>query len=798
MVGNIRIKGRPLRFAFLIEPNDKKALLKAIELNTVLWGGPFNPIIPLYQAKTKRWRKNAFRKTAKDINVGYIQAFDPDYLVCDFNPPDYIKNSGLAILKTDDILPSKENPDRFQYGIGLNEILSWLYNEYFRFVQRDPVNIVVPKIPARNKHFWSSWLGKLPDDFQEALMDSGYKQALEITTPKVKSLNKILKPKTLYPRRIMQHGLQTVGRGSFSHESILFYLDPSDFLDIVDYWNLRASGRSVLPAPITLTNDGYYREVVKDFIKSSQWTSRHNSALKHRANIIPSTSQTMDDARDFVTSLGLDKDEDGSNPILLHHWYPRIWDEWARGKDHTDPHDVHYDSEKEVDLSEFNDKVLLATSIPENIEFQFTGNPVIANEISYNIYGDLEKYAEVFPKTYGESVERTLGSIGTFRDWRIGRNGLVRLVDSMRSVSWDLPLAEEIFSSWLEDNGWQYQQSSSGKLAKELNKQIESWSYGLANKELIELIGSMAVSIDGEGRDKTVAYIKSKMRAIFGDEKRLEKFIELNLFSLGVNAKCPNCQRGSWYDLEDIDEKLSCPKCLQEFRAIDSLSESKWSYKTVGPLSVPNFAEGAISVVLAIEFFSERRMSSVQTTPVYSFNASKTGSGKKLEADFAFLWRESAYGEVADGVAFGEAKTFNEFKKKDFNRMRSLAKDFPGAVLVFSTLRDSLTPFEIIELKKLAKIGNKHWKLERPINPVLILTGKELFSFHRPPYCWSDQEQNKYRDSYGILGLARATQQKYLGMKRWDVVWHEELENKRKRSKKQRVKSKRSIAQKSL
>jgi len=388
-------------------------------------------------------------------------------------------------------------------------------------------------------------------------------------------------------------------------------------------------------------------------------------------------------------------------------------------------------------------------------------------------------------------LKRALGSIGTSRDWRIGRNGLVRLVKSSRATSWELPLAEDIFSSWLKDNGWDYQLSSSGKLAKELNKQIEGWSYGLANKKIIKLIGEMAISVDGEGRDKTVAYIKSKMKVIFGDDKRLEKFIELNLFSLGVNTKCPNCQRSSWYNLEDLNNTLTCTKCLQEFRAIDSLSGSNWAYKTVGPISVPNYAEGAISVVLAVELFSERRMSSVQTTPVYSFNATKKSSGKKLEADFVFLWRESAYGEMADGVAFGEAKTFNEFKKKDFERMKSIAKDFPGAILIFTTLRDSLTQYEIDELKKIAKVGNKYWKLERPINPVLILTANELFSFHRPPYCWSDKEQKLYRDCYGILGLARATQQKYLGVKRWDTVWHEEFEKKHKVvSKKQKSRAK--------
>lgn len=52
---------------------------------------------------------------------------------------------------------------------------------------------------------------------------------------------------------------------------------------------------------------------------------------------------------------------------------------------------------------------------------------------------------------------------------------------------------------------------------------------------------------------------------------------------------------------------------------------------------------------------------------------------------------------------------------------------------------------------------------------------------HKPPYCWSDKDQNKYRNHHGILGLAKATQQKYLGIQSWDSVWHKKLEDKHKK-----------------
>jgi hypothetical protein len=90
---------------------------------------------------------------------------------------------------------------------------------------------------------------------------------------------------------------------------------------------------------------------------------------------------------------------------------------------------------------------------------------------------------------------------------------------------------------------------------------------------------------------------------------------------------------------------------------------------------------------------------------------------------------EKANGGIAETqksccVIVGECKTYGEFKEKDFARMRYLAETFPGAILVFSTLRKSLNANEVTEITRIAKAGREHWKADRPINPVLIGLGQ--------------------------------------------------------------------------
>ena len=83
MLGSINIKLRPIKLGFLVNPNDKKSLMRAIEINSMLWGGSYNPIIPTFKKIPASWKKNheGFGYNAKKIQMGYVDAFDPDFLV---------------------------------------------------------------------------------------------------------------------------------------------------------------------------------------------------------------------------------------------------------------------------------------------------------------------------------------------------------------------------------------------------------------------------------------------------------------------------------------------------------------------------------------------------------------------------------------------------------------------------------------------------------------------------------------------------------------------------------------------
>jgi hypothetical protein len=80
-LGSVNITLRPLRLAFLVDPADTSGVMEAIELNTFLWGGMFNPIVPVYRRTPKKWQSKFERTTAREVSEGLVRAFDPDYVV---------------------------------------------------------------------------------------------------------------------------------------------------------------------------------------------------------------------------------------------------------------------------------------------------------------------------------------------------------------------------------------------------------------------------------------------------------------------------------------------------------------------------------------------------------------------------------------------------------------------------------------------------------------------------------------------------------------------------------------------
>lgn len=770
---------RPIKLAFLVEPSDINALHTAISVNTFLWGGMHNPIVPAFQRMPKNWARHTLSGTKKaDVVRGYLDAYDPDFVVPLGNCAQHEWNlANRNIIKVEEILPKLDEDFAPGYGIGLFEVLNQCYKEEFKFKRTEQLNIIFPELPKKYMLFLQSVFGTLPKEVDDIIKNQ-FDTKLDIKRPKIsiQQFYKYLAQDYLFPRRMTMWKIKPERQNSFNNGQCLFVMDATKSLDIIDYWNLRAIGWNVIPVPIQIIDDQGLKTLAEMFIEENYWPYRGNSNIYHNTTILKSRNVSEHKATHFAQSLNLKKPEKEGNPKhFLQFWYPRIWDNWARDKDGVVSCNLSVDTQ-EHDFNDLPDGYISLRTVDPKLMFKrsFTGMPRFANEISMRFYGnERDPLAEVIPEG-GPDLASSFGAIG-WNEWRVGGKGLVYLSHySNSNIRLKLPLAEPVFNSWMKSQTWDVTLSPTGRIAKQMLKQVGGvWGISfLAKPRLIHLLERMA-----EGKTLNKQVVLGEMQRIANEQKFsadpgyfIKMLTERDIIRLGLEVQCPTCQQYSWHAINNLDYSISCEKCLQEFTLpTHSPGELKWAYRAHGPFSLPKKAYGVYAVLLTLRFFS--KVLEGATSPLLSFTAKH--SNKNLEADLGIFYQKMIYGREKRELIFAECKTYNLFENIDIDRMKTLAKSFPGAVIVFSTLRNHLTEKEKKLIRPLANNGRRYWRDNKSYNPILVLTGTELFSGRSINEAWKNKggRHNEFASTHhyiaDLLPLCDLTQQLYLGMSSW-------------------------------
>ena len=277
-------------------------------------------------------------------------------------------------------------------------------------------------------------------------------------------------------------------------------------------------------------------------------------------------------------------------------------------------------------------------------------------------------------------------------------------------------------------------------------------------------------------------------------DRIFETLVKRKAVELGLEFKCNECSKWSWYAANQLDYSLICNFCIKpfDFPIIDPTNKklSKWAYRVVGPFALPDNAQGGYAAALSIRFFSEIVGGFDYAGVTWSSGQELTlNTNKKVEVDF-MLWyrrRKKIYGTersfFGNGLpnfgldrptetVFGEAKSNRRFEKKDVDNMKLLAEKFPGSILVFATMRDGLSRSEINRIKELAEWGREYDpESKRTLAPVIVLTGTELFTTGYLSTSWKEKGgKHKDLENKASLGtsnlriLANFTQHLYLDM----------------------------------
>jgi len=775
-------------------------LREVLQVNTCLWGGTYNYLVPVPNRAPARYRDYFFADSkslklkfikgtgpsAEQLVQGLLETFQPDVLI-ETKPGlarkvQFDNNRIISLNQLNEV----EHHAR-EYGIDLRLICRALYDDSFRFVQRHPPSVIQPR--CADKRFdllFAAMFGEFPVTGELAACQQHFHKALDGKEREVKpeGFHELFGENNLYPLRVGSYRLATYLRG-WAPDPMLFYMDEREPYDIIEYWNLRALGWRIMPLPESLA--AKLTDYCERFIVEAHRPFPPPSNTFRDASFLCSRSCAFDEMQAYVSTLK----RPSTYLVGIDPHMPRLWEEWGRHADHAEPLVVEYKTET-TDVSSLGNYVSIGSVMPEFLDERRSETPHFA---CTNVIESLPGVAAVIPWQMID-VGFLAGQLRDIEIW-VGREGICIPSGAYYTSRYlRLPSAFNVFAAWARKNALEIELSRAGRITE----QVISALGGLAgvriigSEDLLRVLDRMANGTLDEieaqeeqpgGAEKKRRSRKTSIplytlqqvliRTHEGNSEIAGNFLaallQSNVLILGMEVLCSQCEETTWYALDQLREKLKCGRCLRRFDfPVARPHRNTWSYRVQGPFAVEDYAHGAYCVAMALQFLADKVGRECTWIPSFKLR-SKTANLVNAEADFGLFLKPGRFSQLTSPLLiFGECKTFGKFDVRDYQRMGALAKLFPGSIICFCTLRDELTKSEKLRIAALARQGRKPFKTGQQKNPVLVLTGNELLgqfkrqSFTRSyPSQFSQLGDNVFRGD-DLQEICDLTQQVHLGI----------------------------------
>ncbi|WCB92448.1 hypothetical protein DSM104299_01144 [Baekduia alba] len=687
------------------------ALARAAAINTSLWGGKYNPIVPVLARRPAWWRDVPWPDlTGPQLTRSYLEAWDPDVLVN--MVPGYVVPDAFAdreVSATD--LSSDARDIRRHMGVDCVDVYAHLHQHERRFVLRRPDDLVLPTAgPARLDDLVKVWYGH----FDHAETEQAYMSLLEAERHEIHDeqlWNGTLGGPGSFrgPLSVGSYGIEVTP--SPMARTIIYIFDADSPWDLLDLWNLRATGDEVLPLP---------RHAVPTLApRLAALTAHLTDAQRFHVDLVPSRRWTLAESKQVVDDV-LAHGVKGSFGQIAAHWH----------------HDsVAFDAFRPVSAGDAPVEIA-ATS--ERATFQLA-SPTFADSIAFggwwiNVLTVRKSYlwdegASIFPREL-QSVRAVMDAFLT-PNIRTNWEGIV-VPARQRDDSFfaRLPTGQQVIEQLLSDEGFQTSLSEPGRMTLEMIRRVGGLAdvRFLRNRSLINLFQDVARSevmqIPPQRLDQALKTDNKGRDGLDADRVR-RALTDRGILRAGLTIRCPHCQFGNWYSPEDLSDIQRCAECLQTFPFPQERPPGRWAYQTTGGFRARRqSAVGRYPVMLALHALY--RLTDSELDWSTSLNVGDIG-----EVDFIALHRARNLEPTNQPheMVFGEVKTRHPLQPRDFERAQAIQRRFPRAILVFATLdEEGFTAAERDELSRLARPASLVDGLYPMRAQLILLTPDELYS----------------------------------------------------------------------
>lgn len=199
--------------------------------------------------------------------------------------------------------------------------------------------------------------------------------------------------------------------------------------------------------------------------------------------------------------------------------------------------------------------------------------------------------------------------------------------------------------------------------------------------------------------------------------------LKKGVYRTGLEFDCPSCRLEFWLTLDDVRTEVVCEYCGHRFNVTPYLRDKNvWRYRRSGLFGRADNQEGAIPVILTIQqlhtTFHSREM---LYAPAMTLE-SKSIAISKCETDFVTLAKCPLDGKI--DIAIGECKTRKQISDGDVNNLQAIADAFPSERFNVYIIFSKLGTFSPEELARVRRLNNEYQRR------VILFTDRELEPYH--------------------------------------------------------------------
>lgn len=751
---NLSIKYRPVRIGFLVQDGSIDDLLKAAGINTLLWGGIYNPIIPV--STNSKFAEQLMNPFSVDVFFPTSHTKEIDDLIKKYRflraPAHYAENifyedwhtkknivgylDSLNIVNYYWEKEFKHKPKEYKSNCAL---IRWEENDELKYL----FQILFGYFPTEYN---------LKHDFENAFLKGLRSREIEISTNSSipKNLAETVSPIRLTASELIGYGGNWRGDG-------IYVGDENDFYDLLYFWNLRASGLFIEFLPKNKIER--FKEYIDAILEIFNNTPNRNPNIEDWINVYYRMSHSK--------SENLIKELKSKKRFVFSQCDEIIWNGL-----NIKPADFYFGWENilaSVDKS-YN-RYVVSVSLPEK-KFIVDKNRNVEREhliVSIDPISEFEFPEHTLKPPFIRQLNEFCSREIAFDPWkiRIAKDGIAAIIESNDNSLFLYPIPHQaLIQRIFELAGLKSEISQAGLITKRIIKKLEGVDGGRVFKisgvrKLLQTLkadesitrgrGTSTIWGNGDFKKFENLYIEQREKAKLTTDDVFNFLLKKDFLRPGLELICNHCKLPNWISLQEIDDIWRCNYCGDDNKTSLQLKDrGDWKFRKSGLFAKDNNQEGAIPVILTLLVFL--RIFDFSKF-IYSPSLKLIGENKSCEIDFCILQYQRG-DKIQLGI--GECKSEGGIIDQEdvdnlkfvWNKVKCLNID---CYLVFSKTAEKFEQSEIDLFKKIK---------EENI-PIILLTNKEMEPYH--PH-WETPEVDNLPKKYALdmTGMSRNSVYLYL------------------------------------